>query len=503
MLSKIYKRWFFDEYETSLLQKKREIIKNADPLNNGSFIMIQAPFDYYYLSLYALVINKFKKEGDFKYVAVFPEIFRITPENRLRGIILFFIAIIDRPLIKRKWKKLYKSVGVDIFYELNKIGFSDKLKNFSKAYLVWKKLETKKDLLNLELENLNCGDLIYDTYLRYRVKPTVNIKDKYLLYLIYQCLNVIEGVKIISDKFPLTYYFTSYTTYIQHGIIVRSLVKSKINIYSSGNLQQRFKKIESSDIYHTAHYHNYFSDFQSLNNTNEKLALSRKMLSDKFSGKIDIALSYMKQSSFSQNSSSISPEVSKFDGILFLHDFFDSPHIYGNLLFEDFYEWVIHTIKLISKHNLNIAIKPHPNQVHASEIVIRNLKSEFPSIKWIEPQVSNIAIVNSGIKFGVSVYGTVLHELAYHGIHAICAGDNPHSSYPFIHNPKSINEYDSMLIHFDQLVMVDDYKNQVESFYYMHNINNVNELDIELDSINDFNITNSSSKIIKQILPVL
>lgn len=500
MFGKIKKRWFCDSHE--ILLQKRKFLSEKNRLGSNQNILIQAPFDYYYLSLYALVIAKFKKEDKYNYIAVLPDIFRITPEEGLKSIPRFFIAFIDRFLIKRKWKKLYKGIGIENFYELTHIDYYLKIKHLSKALVIWKGLESKQNLLDLELEGIKCGDLIYDTYLRYRVKPTVYLDDWYLFYLIYQCFNVIKQSSEIADN-NIKCYFTSYTTYIQHGVIVRTLKKKEIDIFTSGNFQQRFKKLKIEDLFHTAYYHKYRSDFEKMHNQEEKYGIASKLLTDKFSGIIDNSLSYMKSSSYKQEGNICLDTKKNVDGILFLHDFFDSPHIYGKMLFVDFYEWVIHTIKLINKYNLNIAIKPHPNQVEDSKKIIKDLQEKYPLVKWINPKVSNSELLNSGIKFGISIYGTVLHELAYHGIQAICAGDNPHSSYSFVHIPNSIEEYDSMIVGFKKLVLPVDYRRQVESFYFMHNINNKSDFDINLEPLKDYNFINSTSSTIEKVLPFL
>ena len=502
MLNKLLNRWYFDYNELSLIRKRKS--REWEQKGKKVFsIMIQAPFDYYYLSLYALVIKKHKSIGNYNYVAVFPEIFRIIPDVGYKNLFSFIVSLVDRYLTKLKWKKLYRSIGVDQFHEINNVSFFEKLKSLQNGYTEWRKLNSKKELLDLTLNGVKCGDLIYDTYLRYRVRPTLNIKDIYLLFLLYQCFNVLKGTNVILDRLLIKSYFTSYTSYIHHGIIVRNCKLKNINIYTSGNLQQRFKYLKKFDLYHTSYFCNYYTEFNDFPDTSEKLAISRRMLLDKFTGTVDHSISYMKESSFLPSENNNHFGDIKFDGVIFLHDFFDSPHIYGAMLFVDFYEWVVHTLKLIAHNNLNIAVKPHPNQVKSSQLIISDLKLLFPTIEWLDTSLSNSVIFNSGIKYGISVYGTVLHELAYHGIHAISAGENPHSSYQFIQKPKTIRDYDLMILCNDKLVMPDDYKGQIESFYYMHNINSRSELDIDVECLKDFNMLNSTSETIKQILTVL
>ena len=51
-------------------------------------------------------------------------------------------------------------------------------------------LKTKSDVINIHLENIKIGDLVYDTYLRYANKPEVDLNDPYLKTLIEQAVNI-------------------------------------------------------------------------------------------------------------------------------------------------------------------------------------------------------------------------------------------------------------------------------------------------------------------------
>ncbi|MEQ9415456.1 MAG: hypothetical protein RIF39_16590, partial [Cyclobacteriaceae bacterium] len=150
---------------------------------------------------------------------------------------------------------------------------------------------------------------------------------------------------------------------------------------------------------------------------------------------------------------------------------------------------------LIEKNKLKVIVKPHPNQVADSSIVIERLKTKFPTLQWINPHVSNTSLLTSEVKFGISIYGTVLHELAYHGITAICAGDNPHSSFNFVQYPKTIAEYDWMILNHAELKIPDDFREQVAAFYYMPNCIKRDDFDLTTDLLNGFNVFNADSEL--------
>ena len=63
---------------------------------------------------------------------------------------------------------LNKEQNIKLEVQLNKINF---------------KTLNKKKLLNLKINNIPIGDLIYDHYLRYFQKPTVDLHSKELFFI--------------------------------------------------------------------------------------------------------------------------------------------------------------------------------------------------------------------------------------------------------------------------------------------------------------------------------
>ena len=141
-------------------------------------------------------------------------------------------------------------------------------------------------------------------------------------------------------------------------------------------------------------------------------------------------------------------KLKNIDGVLFLQDFYDSPHDWGNLAFTDFYVWTIFTINLIRKYKLKIAIKPHPNSWHNSEdsvVLYKRLQSRYKNLIWLDKNFPN-SLIFKKIKFGISATGTVLFELAYHNIKAISCGDHPGLDFNFTINSKNKNKYKKILL---------------------------------------------------------
>jgi hypothetical protein len=500
-LQKLKGVWGYDANEKAFIATGLSSQRNqtdGDPKK----IAIQAPTDYYYLALYAQLISQLQQKDNYHVTAIGPIIYFPKAKLDLLYPIRILYAIINFHFLKRKWMRLYKAIGINQFFNMDSLALHKRPRLFFSAYKIWRGLKSKRDLLNLSINGIYCGDLIYDNYLRFMVKPTVSINSLNLLMEIYDGICVIESTEKTAKENRFLNYFASYSTYIHHGIPIRVFLKHDICIYTSASLQQKFKKLSAADYLHTVSHKDYYQTFKTLDNQPEKIAMCLKLLDDRFKGVIDTATSYMKKSPYQKSADAEGTLGTKFDGIMFLHDFYDSPHAYSSMLFVDFYEWVKHTLDLIVKHNLNIGVKPHPNQTENSRRDIVRLKEQYPSLQWIDPHTSNHKIINSGITFGISIHGTILHELAYHGINPVCAGDNPHTSYGFVHYPKTIADYDKMIVNFSSLELPLDYREQVASFYYMHNIYHKDDFTLQNDVLTRYDLVGGSSELLVKVISV-
>ena len=115
------------------------------------------------------------------------------------------------------------------FSKINLFSIYFAIKNFSK---INNKLKNKKDILNIKIQNLYVGDLIYDTYVRYRAKPEVDINDIYLKFIIFYTLIIYKNINLYLDKNKPKIYYTSYSSYINHGLLVRVFISKNIKVVS-------------------------------------------------------------------------------------------------------------------------------------------------------------------------------------------------------------------------------------------------------------------------------
>jgi hypothetical protein len=468
---RLYRVFFICNAEKKLFNFFR---KNKKTLSGKEgTVLVQCVENYYYYGLFGVIVSSLKNNSNIHVDQYIVRSLALGSTSSIRGFIsklLFSNRFRDN-----KWKRLYSSYCDRVAFRCE--GSSNiifDLKALLQAYKIYKKIRTKKQLLELIIENVEVGDLIYDSYLRFKPAPTVDVNDYYLYIIIWQSLRSINISKKYFNKNKPNIFLTSYSTYIHHGIPVRVALQLGTKVYSFGNLQMPYKRLTKDDYYHTENFSNYSADFEILTNKEENLKKAKIALEGKLNGKIDTSIAYMKRSAYQLSVKNI-PNI-KGHTVIFLHDFYDSPHVYGSMVFPDFLEWINFTIETLEECEIPYLVKPHPNQILDSEKVVDMLKINYPNATFISPKVTNRQLVDNGMKAGISVYGTVAHELVYMGVPVILCGKNPHSSYNFCHTAHNKNEYRDLLKGLACIKATKNNKQEVESFYYMHNLNSSEEM---------------------------
>lgn len=496
----IFRRWNLDSNEEKFIHDSPFQDKSKASSGNR-VILIQMPMDYFYVSLFSLVGQQLSQQFNGQRIGLWPHnILAFPRQGRIANfgrMIRSFHGKISQLLQQKKWSKVYRGIGIVGDIGLDQISSLEKIQNERAAHRIWSSLKSKRQLIDLVLNGVHCGDLIYDTYIRFRARPTVELDDPYLQYLIKQCLNAQVRIRSYLAEHNVAVLLSSYSSYIQHGIPVREALKSGVTVYTAGTVAQYLKKLDIENPLHVPNYQDYASTFALLKDRAGKRALAKRQLEERFVGHIDGATRFMQASAYADNNDHIPDGI---EGVVFLHDFFDSPHCYRWMLFEDFWEWAVFTLRVIQDNDLRIAVKPHPNQIPESIEAVRKLKEEFPRIIWLDAKVSNRAIFKMGIHCGISVHGTVLHELAYHRIAPLAAGDHPHISFDIARTPSTVDEYEHLLVNFKTLRVFDDVQEEVLAFYYMHNIHDKEALTTEASQLRLRELdANSSDSLIKYL----
>lgn len=408
--------------------------------SSGFSIAFEATEDLYHYIIFSILIISLRKKYN---ISAYPLSTHYFSPGESKNLIIFVIKNVITKLGNFKWKRLYLTFGVASPKSSVFLNIRSRLSIAREAYLIWTELKEKNNLINLSFRNIWIGDLVIDTYLRFKPAPTVNLQDPFLLVVLWRAIKEVHRSKLFFEKVSPLVYLTPYTTYIQHGVPTRVAIECGIKVFAFGNYQEFMKCITTSDLVHTKNCDAYAEEFGKFIDAEVKRTQAEVILKNRFSGVLDPSLSYMRESAYSHKSTA-SPEVAdRF--VIFLHDFYDSPHVYKDMIFDDFWSWICYTIELLESLNAKYVIKSHPNQIDLSDEVIKRLKIYYPNAVFLSENVNNIELVKAGMKCAITVYGTVAHEMAYLGVPTISCAHHPHNSFEFVFNASNLKQYSSLI----------------------------------------------------------
>lgn len=342
-------------------------------------------------------------------------------------------------------------------------------------------LDHKDDIVNYTIDGLLVGDLIYDTYLKWEKKPTVDMDKKKLLlkYFLQAHKLYIQAQNIHSSYSNIKYFFAGDIAYIYSGILARYLAnkeKNVINFIESNGLQFNF--LDKEYFFRRKKYWLYPQRFQSysIKKQEHSILIAKDALHAKLiDGKTNYV--YMKQNTFSNDHNyTFDTTLETINNLPFkvlipLHCFMDSPHIYRWMVYPDFFEWITDTLRTLEKQGIQGIVKPHPNGFPENDAIVEKLKVMFPNHFFIDKTISNQIFIDMKVDIVLTVYGSVGYEFSYFNIPVICAGDNPHVAYNFTKSYKTRKEYHDYLLKIREINISID-QEEIFEFYYMHYIEN-------------------------------
>ena len=380
-----------------------------------------------------------------------------------------FNSIIYSFFLKNKWKKLYKKNNITSFNDFSNFSFKSIHYSIINTFKIFQNLKNNSDILKIKIKNIYVGDLIYDTYIRYRGVPTLNKNDFYLKYIVFRSFILIYNLKYFLKKNKINIYYSSYSSYINHGLIVRYFIKNKIKVVTlPNNYGNNYSNLlTNKHPYSRKNYQILLSKFEKLKNKNRKLFIAKQQFSRRFKGKTELLTKYLK---FKPNYKIDLKEKSIFnyEGIVYLHDFYDAPHEGGMTLFSDYFEWFDFLSHVIKKHKLNFAFKFHPNSKPESKKFNQFLQINYKSNQFLKSEVSNLMLLKSkNLKVGISAHGSVLQELLYFRKVPVYLAPNLISPLKIHNIPKTKKEYEDLILNYHKIKITNNHIKNMFKLYYM------------------------------------
>ncbi len=372
---------------------------------------------------------------------------------------------------------IYRSFGVDkIFKPI--ITSEIKIRSDLKHREIFEKINNKEDILKIKIDGVLCGDLIYDTYLKKYKEKTVDIKDKKFSDLLRDFISLFYFWSNYLKKEDVKAIIGVHSVYT-YAIPLRLGIKNNIPTYAINPQTIYNLKKNMMRMYGDFEYHDKFVKLPQVLQKKGRIE-AKKKLDKRLSGitGIEVDLLTTTQSSFSEKKyENLIIKNSKKKILICTHDFQDSVHAYGDMIFPDFFDWIEFLANLAKRTDYDWYIKNHPTGTgrvlkyqYYTKKVIDEFINENPQFKLLPDEYPHKKIVESGIDCVLTGYGSVGVEYALLGVPVINASiNNPHKNYNFNLHPKDLNEYEKLLTNLDKINLKID-KNEIYEFYFMRHI---------------------------------
>ena len=394
------------------------------------------------------------------------------------------------PFLYYETKKIYLSFGVryflfPVFIKKNKVRAQKIVKNIIDS------LQSKKDIEEIEIDGVIIGDLIYDTYLKISKKPTIDVEDKlFLRVLLYS----IEMYIFWCDYFNNNQVKAVVVSHCVYNLAIPLRIALQRNIDGYQVNATHLYRLNSENMHAYNDFKYYHERFQSLPIQFKEKGIKRaqEKIKQRFAGKIGVDMRYSRKSAYSSKKyPQLLEKTEKFKILVATHCFFDSPHSYGFNLFPDFYEWVNFLSDIAKKTDYEWYFKTHPDYIQESRDLVELFVQNQDKFYLLPADSSHHQIIQEGIGAALTVYGTIGFEYAALGIPVINASlNNPHISYKFNLHPKTVKEYEGILLNIEDLSL-DISNEEIAEFYYMRYIYNTSDwlfldYDKTLDELGDY-----------------
>tara|TARA_Y100000591_G_C21829055_1_gene698481 strand:- start:550 stop:2067 length:1518 start_codon:yes stop_codon:yes gene_type:complete len=394
-------------------------------------------------------------------------------------------SLIDRFNLSSKYH-LYSSYGLQSIIipktKPESIRVNKEYKN------VIKKIKSKKDILKIKIKSIKVGDLIYDTYLREKRVSTIDIKSEEFLIFLKKAIELFLYWFDYFENNKVKGVILSHSVYLI-AIPLRIACSKNISVFNAGfsSIYSMTKKKPLKFAY----FNEYPKNFNKFDYKTKKKLIhnAKKNINLRLSGKKDLL--YKESQSLKEKIFSglkIKNKIKNPKNILIAaHDFTDAPHVHGNLIFNDFHDWMLYLGKKSNKiKEFNWLIKLHPAEYDENFKYVEQFLTQFPRLKLLPKDTSHNELISKGIKCVLTVYGSVGHEYPLFGIPVINAGENPHSGYKFSIYPRNYKSYNKLIDNISDIKKPTSI-HQIYEYYAMYNLVDYNifkELEFSREELN-------------------
>lgn len=328
-------------------------------------------------------------------------------------------------------------------------------------------VKTKHDLFALEIDGVQIGDEIYETYLRQFSKPTVDVNSLRCWYSIFVGLTYFVFFESFFKQHTVAATVLSHDIYTATGIPAKISWKHGVPVFLANGHEMK-KTFQPNDK--NQEFRRYAEYFARLSDQEQQAGITwaRQQLAKRLAGEVGVDMSYSTKSAYIGEKLPRQTAASKkIKIVIATHCFFDNPRAYGGSLFIDYREWLAFLGKISEITDYEWYIKTHRDYLPGTLETLREIISEHPRLRLIDANTSWHQLRDEGVSVALTSYGSIGHELPLLGIRVINGGYNPHIAYSFNSHPQTLDEYRQILLDLAYPPQASQ-PEMVYEFYFVH-----------------------------------
>ncbi|MBT5734014.1 hypothetical protein HOI27_04335 [bacterium] len=459
LLQKFYNLFFLFKSQLNFVKHNKTVFTFKTKKTDNIILLEQGEAASNIIA-YSYLASTLQDIHDAKIVTYFPRV----PRSQLRKFLWWFKS-------KNIYytNKLFTSFGSDFFLipTINR-----PLKK--KCDLIYQeqiiKIKNKADIENITIDGIVFGDLIYDYYLNYYQEITVDINSDNFKKHIKYCIKCVVFWLDFFENNTVKAINTSHTVYT-NAIPIRISVHHGIDSFQLH--ATHVYRLTKGNFFAYKEFLNYKTEFFKLSKIQQSAGIeeARKRIDMRFSGEVGVDMNYSKKSAFGDSFDyRLIRESDKIKILVAPHCFYDSPHPFGINLYPDVSDWLENLIEISKKTDYDWYVKTHPDFLDSTKEMVEKVFKDHPKFTILPSDSSHLQIVDEGIDFALTMYGSIGFEYAAMNIPVINASlNNPHIAFDFNIHPKTQKEYMNILMDL-KAVNHKINKTDVYRYYYMNKL---------------------------------
>jgi hypothetical protein len=320
-------------------------------------------------------------------------------------------------------------------------------------------------VLQLRINDISIGDLVYDSYLDGARVGTFDAYDERLGHEIDRSFRLLTEFDALFLQQHIRATVVSHTVYVDYGVLTRVSLRHGVPVFGKTGLDpfwaRRYERLDEATQFAGHLDKGQLADIRGHHGVAffaeaEKFFPPRPSVEkrpDLFrygygEGKQEIAGGELLRS--------LGLDASRRTCVIMAHQFTDAVHGYPNMLFDDYYQWLDAVLEFTAKiPGVNWLIKEHPYEVllgetHYFDRLIAKHRPRHRNLGVVPDRVATSSLF-SCVTAMTTVNGTSGLEFASAGVPCILAGNPFYGDFDFVIRPRTREAYFKALAEFPDL----------------------------------------------------